>query len=237
MAAPVGMFEYESRKRVPVSLVASFGWKDAGKPSVTRVVSTAVLAANRLLKLRLEGVGEPVQVTAESRLVASRPCTAKATVTGLFSSASEPPRYAWMGICCCRPSWFTFARTSSITSETTPLAGNVNWKPLNEMLWLVTSPDTPEGTFPAPVLMLSDASVEYPPAFTRFVIETGSDTFTLPVTTAPGVPEHCRTISPTRSAKPSECTMVGAAKKAHVVGFWAYRPRETITKRIVPKDR
>src|ERR1035438_10676763 len=77
-----------------------------------------------------------------------------------------------MSDCCWRPSWFTFTRTSSISSETAPLAGNLNWKPLNEMLWLVTRPDTPDGTFPVPVLTLSDASVEYPPALMRLVIET-----------------------------------------------------------------
>src|SRR5580692_11204453 len=104
MAAPAGTFEYESRKRVPVSLVEFLGWKEAGKPSVTRVVCSAVPAAKRLLKLMLEGVGEPVQVTAESRLVASRPCCATATGSGLFSSSREPPRYACMGFCCSKPS-------------------------------------------------------------------------------------------------------------------------------------
>ena len=92
MAALAGTLEYESRKRVPVSLVGSFGWKEEGKPSVTRVVSSAVPAANRLLKLRVEGVGEPVQVTPESMLVASRPCCPIATSTGLPSSASDPPK-------------------------------------------------------------------------------------------------------------------------------------------------
>src|SRR5580658_1731902 len=126
MAAPAGTFEYESRKRVPVSLVGSLGWKEDGKPSVTRVVCSDVLAANRLLKLRLEGVGDPVQVTAESMLVASRPRCAIATATGLPCSARVPPRYAKICDVCCRPSWLTFARRSSMTSEATPLAGMVN---------------------------------------------------------------------------------------------------------------
>jgi hypothetical protein len=70
------------------------------------------------------------------------------------------------------------------------------------------------------------------------VIETGRDTFRLPVTTAPGAPEHCRTISPTCSAKPSECTVGDEAETAHVVGFWAYMPREKVKKKmIIPKDR
>jgi hypothetical protein len=89
---------------VPVSLVGSFGWKDAGKPSVTRVVCSAVPAANRLLKLMLEGVGEPVQVTAESMLVASRPCCAKATATGIVLQRQRAAEICVDGACCCRPS-------------------------------------------------------------------------------------------------------------------------------------
>jgi len=55
----------------------------------------------------------------------------------------------------------------------------------------------------------------------RFVIATGSEMFRLAVTLAPGVPEHCRMMSPTLSATPSECTIVGAADTAQLVGCWA----------------
>ena len=105
------------------------------------------------------------------------------------------------------------------------------------MLWPATSPDTPDGTLPVPVLMLSDAPVAYPPALTWLVIATGRNTVSSAVTATPGVPEHCRTISPIRSARPSECTMGGAAETTHVVGFWAYMPRDKVKKRLIPKDR
>ena len=185
---------------------------------MTRVVCSAVPAAKRPLKLRLAGVGEPLQVAAESMLVASRPCRAKATVTGLFWIGSVPPRFAWIGVCGVRPSWFTSARRSSITTVTAPLAGKVNWKPLNEMLWFETSPDMPDGTVPVLVSKLSEASVENPPELIRLVTVTGRYTLRYPESVAPGVPVHCRRISPRRSATPSECTTTGTAEAMQAVG-------------------
>src|ERR1700690_518972 len=111
-----------------------------------------------------------------------------------------------------------------------PLVGKVNWKPLNEMLWLATNPDTPDGAFGEPAAMVRDASVEYPLASTRLVMEIGRNTFRLPVTCTPGEPEHTRTISPSCSVKPSECTILGVAAAVHVVGFWAFKPRQNVKK-------
>jgi hypothetical protein len=90
---------------------------------------------------------------------------------------------------------------------------------------------------PVPVSMLSDASTEYPPALIWLVIATGRNTFTFPLTTAPGVPVHCRSISPICSARPSEWTRGTAAETTQIVGFWACRPRQKVKKRIIPKDR
>src|SRR5450755_1597949 len=117
-----------------------------------------------------------------------------------------------------------------MTSEVTPLAGKVNWKPLNVIVWLVTRPDTPEGTLPVVVLKVRLASMEKPVELMRLVIATGRVMLRLPVTAAPGVPVQRRSISPMRSAKPSMWTMVGTAETAQVVGVWADRPKDKVAK-------
>src|ERR1700691_5520232 len=101
-----------------------------------------------------------------------------------------------------------------------PLAGRVKLKPLNDMLWFATRADTPAGTGPEPVFTVSVASVEKEFTSMRLVIDTGRNTVRLAVTVAPGLPVHTKTMSPTRSVKPSACTVGGTAETTQVVGVW-----------------
>src|SRR5579883_3515102 len=101
--------------------------------------------------------------------------------------------------------------------EKLPDAGTVRLSGPNVTLTPLTWPETGSGTRPPPRSAEITASVVWLLEFTRFVTATGRKTERLPVNTAPGLePEHCRRISPTRSARPSERTWVGTAVTAHV---------------------
>ena len=97
------------------------------------------------------------------------------------------------------------------------------------MLVLVTIPFTPDGTGVDPlVLMPSEASVENPLALIRLVMVTGRNTLKLAFTATPGVPVHWKSMSPSCSARPSECTSTGTLVTVQVVGVWA----NTLTEEI-----
>src|SRR6185312_10194475 len=92
-----------------------------------------------------------------------------------------------------------------------PPAEAVKLRPLKEMLLPETCPAATAGTGPPPVSMETTASRVRFAASTRFVMLTGRKMVRLPLNTDPGVaPEHCRKISPTRSARPSARTCTGA---------------------------
>src|SRR5664280_865928 len=93
------------------------------------------------------------------------------------------------------------------------------------MLLPETWPAIAVGTGPLPRSTDTTASRVWLLASTRLVTPTGRNSVKLPLNTVPGTePEHCRTISPTRSVRPSARTWTGEVETWHRAvedGSWA----------------
>src|ERR1035441_8225118 len=98
-----------------------------------------------------------------------------------------------------------------------------------------TWPAIAVGTKPLPRSTETTASRVWLLASTRLVTLTGRDSVKLPVNTAPGTePEHCRTISPRRSVRPSARTCTGEVVTWHRAvedGGWANAAQMPICRR------
>src|ERR1035438_6985886 len=82
-----------------------------------------------------------------------------------------------------------------------------------------TWPAIAVGTKPPPRSTETTASRVWLLASTRLVTLTGRYNVKLPVNTAPGfAPEHCMTISPRRSVRPSARTWTGEVETWHRAG-------------------
>src|ERR1700730_3136591 len=112
--------------------------------------------ANRLLRLMIEGSGEPTQRTPVEEKDVSRPGAVTATVNcELVVTRVEPSlneRIAKIGSCGAGPNWLAFPRRLVILRPTFPEAGTVNLRPLNTTaLGANGCAETLAGTGPAPV--------------------------------------------------------------------------------------
>src|ERR1035438_7719699 len=127
------------------------------------------------------------------------------------------------------------ARTLEILRLTLPLAGAVLEIPLKLMLLPETWPAIAVGTKPLPRSTETTASRVWLLASTRLVTLTGRSSVKLPLNTVPGTePEHCRTISPRRSVRPSARTWTGEVVTWHRAveeGGWANAAQMPICRR------
>src|SRR6266568_1186588 len=202
--------------RVPVSENVSFGSNAVANPSVARVEKKMVPLAKRLVRLMVEGSGEPTQRTPVEENEVSRPGLVTATVNcELVVTRAEPSlneRSAKIGSCGGGPNWLALARRFVIRSPTRPEAGTVKLRPLKTTaLGAYGTAGTLAGTGPAPVSTVSKTSVVF--ARSLLVTLTLRKTVRFPLTMAPGVPRvQSSRISPVRSVMPSDRTMGGTAE-------------------------